>query len=229
MRRLLGKPRARACLSSFAVVIVIDNSVTECLLYARHITQGFICSISRNCRSWAILWSLLYEWGAGSIRSLEKLLTGTQLMRKGARCQTQVWLTLEPICASVHCIFFFFSYNHLVIRHLLDVDFGYGSLFGEIEGTNRATVLALRYWHFIWGSFCCWMKTVLISKQKEGNAWNMKAGYHTDDISTVCFQRPTCLHMSPSHSSALAVFTNALLGLCLSLILLASVCPQGNH
>lgn len=41
--------------------------------------------------------------------------------------------------------FFFFSYNHLVIRHLLDVDFGYGSLFGEIEGTNRATVLALRY------------------------------------------------------------------------------------
>lgn len=108
MRRLLGKPRARACLSSFAVVIVIDNSVTECLLYARHITQGFICSISRNCRSWAILWSLLYEWGAGSIKSLETLLTGTQLMRKWARCQTQVWLTLEPICASVHCIFFFF-------------------------------------------------------------------------------------------------------------------------
>lgn len=146
MRRLLGKPRARACLSSFAVVIIVmDNSVTECLLYARHITQGFICSISRNCRSWAILWSLFYEWGAGSIKSLEKLLTGTQLMRKGARCQTQVWLTLEPICASVHCIFFF-SDNHLVIRYLLDVGFGYGSLFGEIEGTNRATVLALRYW-----------------------------------------------------------------------------------
>lgn len=121
-------------------------------------------------------------------------------MRKGARCQTQVWLTLKPICCS---LFFFFSssYNRLVIRHLLDVDFGYGSFFGEIEDTNRTAVLALRYWHFI----CCWMKTVLISKQKEGNVWNMKAKYHTSGISAVCFQRLPCLRVSPSHSSALAL------------------------
>ena len=117
-------------------------------------------------------------------------------MRKGARCQTQAWLTLEPICASVHCIFFF-PYNHLVIRHL-DVDFGCGSLFGETEDTNKTTVLALRYWHFIWGNFCCWMKTMLISKQKEGNVWNMKAEYHTSGLSTVCFRDPlACACLPP--------------------------------
>ena len=133
------------------------------------------------------------------------------------------------MCISSLYFFFFFPYNHLVIRHLLDVDFGCGLLFGETEDTNKTTVLALRYWHFIWGNFCCWMKTMLISKQKEGSVWNMKVEYHTSGISTVCFQRPTCLRMSPSHSSAPALFTNSLLALCLSLIPLASVCPQGNH
>jgi len=44
----------------------------------------------------------------------------------------------------ISSLYFFFPYNHLVIRHL-DVDFGCGSLFGETEDTNKTTVLALRY------------------------------------------------------------------------------------
>ena len=82
--------------------------------------------------------------GSWKHQELEKVTHGDTANEK--RSQVSDPSLTNPKAHMLFTVFFFSSsYNRLVIRHLLDVDFGYGSFFGEIEDTNRTAVLALRY------------------------------------------------------------------------------------